>query len=862
MTRKQTFLVIFRVNSSTVVTIRGLKATEEGKPASVKVSFKVKKTGKASKYTYASKVNVIDDKLTMTAAATKVKQITVNFNKVVDTTTTKLVVKKGAATPTVASTTFAADAKSAQIAMGTKLTAGTYTVEATVGEETLTADVVVEDEKLTKYELVSPNLVADATSTTTATIYYKALNQYDEMMVCDQPTVTCTFGKAEGADVGMASADKSGKIIVRDINPALTIPGTVGTIVLVDSKNGVNLQTSVTYQSKAFAASATVYGIYSKKTGKLIDGNLATGAKISDYAILMSVKDQYDGEMNPEAIKDSGVKVTFTAAPILTDLTLDVENMDDDSKFTEVSYEGASAFLVPLKSKDGNNNIKGAGTLSITMVSGGKGVIASPSFTIDEAKIIKTLSVAPASTLYAGVDNKLVVEAYDAAGNAITKYDDLNAAKLVAKSQANTSNGSASQETLTLKKNTDGTGTLYFNPKNLDTWGGNDNKKESTIATIVFTANSATSTDYLVKTINVTYYEKPMTVAVAGKGEKTITACAVSSSLKLDLKTLVYEDQYGNAVKVGDKPAEPATDQVSIYISKNDVFNGASERLVTGASDITGNNLVLNADKKGDATLYFRYGAEASAEKYDVKIPISATLVDDMVASDLKLVVNNGNAINASSAVNIVKYNLTETTGDAQNHEVDDENAYVYVTGVVNGKTVVLPSSQYTVITNKIDALGAYDAKNNAKTETKTVTVVVDSASGAQTLTADVTVSNLNSAITTLKESATGAVEVYNGGKSTAVTASDLIKAVKILDQYGNVMDGTENAKNFTYSITQTGEIIKEGTDKNEIKVTHPSTQEISIELPTDDKTYTADVTITTKDGKITFTKSIKMTTT
>ena len=84
MTRKQIFLVIFRVNSSTVVTIRGLKATEEGKPASVKVSFQVRKTGKASKYSYVSKVNVIDDKLTMTAAATKVKQITVTFNKAVD----------------------------------------------------------------------------------------------------------------------------------------------------------------------------------------------------------------------------------------------------------------------------------------------------------------------------------------------------------------------------------------------------------------------------------------------------------------------------------------------------------------------------------------------------------------------------------------------------------------------------------------------------------------------------------------------------------------------------------------------------------------------------------------------------------
>lgn len=115
-------------NSSTVVTIRGMKVTEEGKPASVKVSFKVKKTGKASKYTYASKVNVIEDKYTMTAEATAVKEITLTFNKAVeDTTAAKIVVKKGNSTPTFTAT-WADDKKSVALAMDSKLTKGTYDV--------------------------------------------------------------------------------------------------------------------------------------------------------------------------------------------------------------------------------------------------------------------------------------------------------------------------------------------------------------------------------------------------------------------------------------------------------------------------------------------------------------------------------------------------------------------------------------------------------------------------------------------------------------------------------------------------------------------------------------------------------------
>lgn len=57
------FLCKSRKNkASTVVTVRGLVATEENKPAAIKVSFTAKKTGKTSKYTFASKVTVVAPK--------------------------------------------------------------------------------------------------------------------------------------------------------------------------------------------------------------------------------------------------------------------------------------------------------------------------------------------------------------------------------------------------------------------------------------------------------------------------------------------------------------------------------------------------------------------------------------------------------------------------------------------------------------------------------------------------------------------------------------------------------------------------------------------------------------------------------
>ena len=844
--------------AGTVVAITGKTATPEGKKASVKVSFKAKKTGKTSKYSYVSKVTVAEDKLTMTAEAKGVKKIAVNFNKTVDTTTTKLVVKKGAATPTIASTTFAADAKSVEIVMGTKLTAGTYTVEATVGEEKLTADITAQDEKLTSFELVNPNLVASADVTTIASISYKALNQYGEMMVADVPNVSCTFGSTDTAKKGNVtapSAEKSGKITVGDINTSLAIPGTTGTIVIVDKSTGVNLNTSVTYQSKAVASSATVYGIYNKKTEKLIEGNLTTGSKAADYAVLMSVKDQYDGYMSPDDIKKSGVDVSFNPASVLTDLKINSTNNKVDGSESELTYEGASAFLLPLKTDTTGGKLSAAGTLSLTIVSGQKGVIASPTFTVDEAKVIKTLSVAPASTVYAGEDNALTVEAYDATGNAITKYDDLNAAGLTYRS----SNG-----TFTLKKNADGTGTLYFKPLAF----GSDakNVKESNIATLIFTANSATSTDYLVKTTNVTYYEARQPWAVSGKTDKTVNACAVGKKLSLDLTTLSYEDQYSNTIKTDDGAVKAATGDVQVLLlDKNGIFGTKTGDAGTSSITINGNNVELTSTGiKGEATLYFRYMTNAkkatlsndtgavTVDKYDYKVTVSAMNVSDLSASDLKVVVNKGNAIFASSDITLAKTNTTDPANNDAANDATNTTAYVYVTGVVNGKTVIVPDSQYHLVTTKIDKLGAYDAKNNDKTETKKVTVVVDSESGAQELTADVTVSNKAPAITTVK-AADNKGSVGNSAAAKVIDKNDLIKAVKVLDQYGNAMTG--KAGDFRYEVTLTGK-----SADLEPKITGDKTQEIKIDFTgkiTEAKEVTATVKYTTMDGKITFTQDV-----
>ena len=283
------------------------------------------------------------------------------------------------------------------------------------------------------------------------------------------------------------------------------------------------------------------------------------------------------------------------------------------------------------------------------------------------------------------------------------------------------------------------------------------------------------------------------------------------------------------------------------------------------ATEKNKNNIVLKAgNDKGEATLYFRYmtadkratlsndSGAVTVDKYDYKVTVSAMDVSDLTASDLKVVVNKGNAIFASSDITLAKANTTDPANNNAANDATNTTAYVYVTGVVNGKTVIVPDTQYHLVTTKIDKLGAYDAKNNDKTETKKVTVVVDSESGAQELTADVTVSNKAPAITTVK-AADNKGSVGNSAAAKVIDKTDLIKAVKVLDQYGNEMKG--KAGDFRYEVTLTG-----NSSKLEPKITGDKTQEIKIDFDskiTETTKVTATVKYTTMDGKITFTQDV-----
>ena len=208
MTRKQIFLVIFCVNSSTVVTIRGMKATEEGKPASVKVSFKVKKTGKASKYSYTSKVVVTAEK-PVTNNATKISSasvtaadvIEVKFDGVITSASAAAITLTRAGSATKVTAALSADATSVTLKGDSAFPTGTYTIA--LGD--MNATVVVEKQTPKTLQINTDKVGISAN----AAVVYQVLDQYgNDMQYSSSKLTVQAYDSTKGIAVAPTTSSK------------------------------------------------------------------------------------------------------------------------------------------------------------------------------------------------------------------------------------------------------------------------------------------------------------------------------------------------------------------------------------------------------------------------------------------------------------------------------------------------------------------------------------------------------------------------------------------------------------------------------------------------------------------------------
>lgn len=695
---------------------------------------------------YNTKVVVKADKISMTAAATAAKEITLTFSDTIkDTTAAKITVKKANTTPTFTAT-WAADAKTVVLAMDSKLTKGTYDITVSgVEKEDLTASVTVEDQKLTAFELVSTNLVADPAKATCASIYFRAVDQYGKNLAGVNPTVTTSFGGTESHPA--TKTTENTKIEISNMAEALSIIGTKGTITIVDNKTGINLTSEITYVAAAKASKVEVVGVYNTNTGKKVE-TMTAGDNAENYKIALKFTDQYDTEM---AWDDK----TFSSDLELT-LIAGTTNAAKGSADASVEADGKTYYAFPL------NNTLTAGTFQLMVVNKKSGLLGNLSFDVAAGTVIKSFSVSADNDIYAGENATLSYVAVDANGNEVTKYDDINKALT----------GGLPSE-VTVEKQKDGSAKLIYKYNKADVDNkDNDNFRGSDSAVLTFQLYPGT-TNILVVNTSIKVNQARVFWEIAGVNSDKAVAGVENTTLDFKAEDFKIADQYGNTLsKDNINSLISANNSISASVTENNSAWTVSDSTLTGKSN--------------------KFSATVSASGI---VKVSVTPAKNAKNGSYELTLSQKNAEKASAFE--IKWNDGVSTFCTSKAAItaNDIKSKFTVVGKVDGKTVTIPTTNYEVTgltggdkLDDPDKLG-----NSAKTIDGTVTVTVtttdDNGKYVSTdVTAKFTNSNKAPDLASIKKKDGGTVTVT----SNKVNIAAMLGAFELKDQYGNAISTTD----------------------------------------------------------------------
>ena len=789
----------------------------------------------------------------MTAAVKGVKTIEVSFNKAIASPdAVKVTVKKGTAARDCKATV---DGSKITLAMDAKLTKGTYTVSVEgVDTAAMTADVVVEkDETLTSFWIGDYIVAKSLTETTTASIKYAALNQYEEKMSTSDVTVTCSFGKIDDQKPSTyATATAEGTITVKEIPDILAILGTKGTVVIVGDM-GVTSTKEVSYNSFSKATTAEVLGTYHKNSATV--KSITEGDDPSDYELLFSMKDQYGYEVSADDA-NTAASITTSLNGGLTNVTV---NLADEKSYQTRTVDGKDYIAVPLKAIDASKKAF-AGDATLTIVNNLHGLLVNQPLTVAKNVVIKSVNITADNGLYEGQENELHYEITDADGKNVTSYAVLSNSDII-KFSTNTLN-------LRWERNADGTAKLVSEiPDEYVDKSNPKSDKNTKITSITTQANYVAGGNLLVNTFTFTVNEKRVAKSVSGIAADTTLATAKSGdTLTIESKKFILADQYSGSVKDGEsafvntifdatKGAATAAGTSVACDNKGGAFKDinidvANKKIVATPSAVTA----------GTATVYLKFrsaadvkdgknAAPASSSNYDAKFYLSVYDTDGVDVSTLSI-----KSINDNFAV---------TEANAK------DSAWVLgktvVIAKVGGVETVIPSSQYAVVKNENNEFNGEDASKGVSTKTAKLTIQVTTWDAANTaistqISKEYVVSKEDPKL--YKVTGTNASAATKGAISLAtkdtLSASDFVNMFTYKNQFNENVTNPTAIKNdtVTYSVKliqkdETGayKLYNDGLNSAKITFTKTGTYKIKVFATTPDGS-TKDFTYVAVVGK------------
>ncbi|MDQ0872166.1 hypothetical protein QFZ77_000826 [Paenibacillus sp. V4I3] len=470
-------------------------------------------------YVPAGKVSVTE------AKATGVQQVTVSFNKPVDTAKATVSLKKG--TVDVATTVkWSDDKKTATLALtSVKLSEGTYTatlagVDAATIEKA-SAEFTAQDEAVSKIEFM--NAGDTIAKSTAAKVKLKATNQYGENASFSAGSYTVYAGNNNDVTPVLSKNDNGELVLTLNTAVQAGTPATdvyqsnisVLPINIFQNDNHVTVSKNFKVGTAAFISKMELGAV------KYSDGKTALTGTGETATFEVVNYDQYGNvlafDANPTTGDIANTRVVFNAyEPNLTSAVGDSDN------------NGVTEVKISLL-----NNVDKAGDYSFTVYN--QAGTATSKVSVQSGKVATKVELGELTSVIAAGDTDayIPVVAYDANGNKLS-VDDLVNAQNVARLNISSSTGAGNAVLVTAGENK---GKIQIT--NIP------NTPRSVVSLNVFiTSVNATSTAN--KTYTVAAAPIPERITVATEPAKKIVAGTNAESA---FKFVVY-DQHGREYKV------------------------------------------------------------------------------------------------------------------------------------------------------------------------------------------------------------------------------------------------------------------------------------------------------------------------
>ena len=532
--------------------------------------------------------------------ATKATQLTATFDSAVPADT-KIVVTKAASEIKGESKI---DGSTVVFDAAANLTAGTYTLTATLGEATVSADVEVKDSHVAEIKILGKEALTGEKTTTVsgasvtvkeAYIYYDVLNQYGES-IRNSTTIDWTTSVGnEGKDINKSL----GKITVKGEQAALTY-GSLIYVTGVHTSSGTVVNTSIPVGMSQEVNTIEFAGFINRDDRTKLVDSLPVNFPNNKYLLAYRTFDQ-----NGNPLEVTGKEVTESKLTFMSDnvLLIDPSSFKDNAEYAGLcTVDGTEYSTVTIN--PGEQAGKG-GEVNITAIANKTGQKTVKNYTVGSAGLLQSLSLDTPADVVADGDQwvKIPYTAKDTDGKNITNYETIVRS-------SNALNLTASEGTLCIMEENDGTAGIYWSDvegkaTDFEITATDNVDRSITLGTLVIGGDSNmmilpvsdARRPVAVKSIELyDAYGNAIADALADKGEADIRLIA-----PWDTTGVVYLDQYGKELKNGKHRKILAA-----YFGKEvkGHYHGIKVK-----SDSKGSNLKLTKD--GDTALK----AESANEK-------------------------------------------------------------------------------------------------------------------------------------------------------------------------------------------------------------------------------------------------------